>query len=83
MTDEELETINAAIDRMGWAEIKAFKAELHRGQDIYEDAGGYFLRCIKSLFGIKSQQTVTTHQEAARKMVKAARAAIANAHKED
>ena len=33
-----------AISRMGWPEIRAFQEELRKGQSIYEDAGGYFMR---------------------------------------
>lgn len=62
--------LRRAIDRMGWPEIHAFHAELRRGQDIHEDAGGFMLRAIKRLFGIKSEIPVTTYQEAARAMFK-------------
>lgn len=73
MTNDENEMLEAAIDRMGWNEIHAFNAELRRGQSIYEDAGGYFMRCIKALFGIKPQNEVVTYQQAARALVEQAR----------
>ena len=58
--------VEAAIDRMGWPEINAYHAELQRGQDVREDAGGYFIRAIKALFGIKGPDEIVTYQEAAR-----------------
>lgn len=60
--------IETAIDRMGWDEINAFYEETRRGQSIYEDAGGYMLRCIKRLFGLPPQDDVVTYQKAARAM---------------
>jgi hypothetical protein len=71
MTDHEREVMEAAIDRMGWPEINAFHAELKRGQGVYEDAGGYFIRALKRLFGLPPQDEVLTYQRAARAMVEA------------
>lgn len=65
----EMAAVERAIDRMGWAEIHAFQAELRRGQDIYEDAGGFMLRAIKALFGVKRADPITTYQDAARAML--------------
>lgn len=65
--------IDAAIERMGWPEINAFNDELHKGQGIYEDAGGYFIRCIKALFGVQPRDPVVTYREAAEALVKKAR----------
>jgi len=72
LTDEELAVLERAIDRMGWAEIDAFNAEFRRGQDIYEDAGGFFIRAIKRLFGLPGRDQVTTYKDAMRAMVKKA-----------
>ena len=58
-----------AIERMGWPEIHAFNAELHRGQSIYEDAGGFMLRAIRRLFGLAARDDVVTYQEAVRALV--------------
>ncbi len=55
-------------DSLGWNDIKRYHAELEKGQSVYEDAGGYFIRAIKSLFGIKTDP-VKTYQEAAREML--------------
>jgi len=68
----EREALENAINRMGWDEIHAFQNELRKGQDIYEDAGGFFMRAIKALFGIKPTDTVTAYQDAARALVTAA-----------
>ena len=68
----EAEILEAAIDRMGWVEINAYRAELRKGQDISEDAGGFMLRALKALFGIKPIDPVVNYQNAARALVAAA-----------
>lgn len=74
MTQQELELLEAAIDRMGWDEIHAFNAELCKGQSIYEDAGGFMLRAIRRLFGLKhDRDEVVTYQEAARALIESAK----------
>ncbi|MES2289250.1 MAG: helix-turn-helix transcriptional regulator [Pseudomonadota bacterium] len=65
----ENEALERALDRMGWPEIHAFQRELARGQDVYEDAGGYFMRAIKALFGLPGKDPVVTYREAARAMI--------------
>lgn len=62
-----------AVDRMGWPEINAFHEDMARGQSIYEDAGGFMLRCIRRLFGLPPlpDREVVTYQEAARAMLRA------------
>src|SRR5688572_113482 len=63
-----------AISRMGWPEIRAFQEELRKGQSIYEDAGGYFMRGFRRLFGLpQSDEAVLTYRRAAKAMVDAAR----------
>lgn len=69
---EQCAILEATIDRMGWPEIHAFQAELRRGQDVCEDAGGFMLRAIKALFGIQPRNPVLTYQDAARAMIKEA-----------
>lgn len=70
---DELALMERAIDRMGWPEIRAFEAELDRGQDVHEDAGGFMLRAIRALFGLPSPKaSVLTYQAAARSMVRRA-----------
>src|SRR5690606_27629603 len=64
--DAERRACEQAIERMGWPEIHAFRAELQRGQSVYEDAGGFFLRAIRRLFGLPVRDTVVTYQDAAR-----------------
>jgi len=69
----EREILEAAIDKMGWPEIHAFKDELRRGQDIREDAGGFMMRAIRRLFGLPSPYSeITTYQQATRAMLAAA-----------
>lgn len=66
----EREALEHAIERMGWPEIHAFDDELRRGQSIFEDAGGYMLRCIRRLFGLPQvDERVVTYQRAARALV--------------
>src|SRR5690606_2461026 len=72
LDDAERTAIERAIERMGWAEINAFHAELKRGQSIYEDAGGFFLRAFRRLFGLPPRDEVVTYQEAARAALKQA-----------
>lgn len=51
-------------DDIGWDDINRFRAVLNRGQDVCEDAGGFFTRAIMALFG-KRPDPVLTHREAA------------------
>lgn len=64
-----------AVDRMGWPEIHAFNEERAKGQSVYEDAGGFVMRCIGRLFGVKPRDEVVSYQDAARAMIEKARAA--------
>jgi hypothetical protein len=77
-TPEELAILDRALDRIGWDEIHAYHAELRKGQDIYEDGGGFFLRAIKALFGVRKADPVTTYQTAAREMITLARKEATN-----
>lgn len=62
--------LEAAVDRMGWPEIRAYQSELRKGQSIYEDAGGYFLRAIRRLFGLpEKDEEVITYQRAASALI--------------
>lgn len=66
----ERDACERAIDRMGWPEINAFKDELHGGQSVYEDAGGFMLRAIRRLFGLPSHRDeVVTYRQAARALI--------------
>jgi len=58
-------------DHLGWSDIHRFQDELNRGQGVWEDGGGYFVRCIMALFG-KKPDTVETYQEAARRLLREA-----------
>ncbi len=70
---DERDALEAAIDRMGWAEIHAFEAEMRKGQGIYEDAGGYIMRGLRRLFGLpEKKDEIITYQKAARAMVASA-----------
>ena len=53
---------------IGWPEIVAFKAVIRDGQDIREDAGGFFARAIMALFGKRSNPSLT-YQRAARALL--------------
>jgi len=70
--EAESKACERAIDRMGWDEINAFNAEFHTGQSVYEDAGGYFLRALGRLFGVKPCNEVVSYQNAARAILKTA-----------
>lgn len=69
--EDDLAACERAIERMGWPEIQAFMEE--PGQSPHEDAGGYLLRKIKALFGIKPDR-LETYREAAQRLVAEARA---------
>ena len=69
ITITEQEALEAAIDRMGWPEIHAFHAELRKGQDYREDAGGFAMRAIRMLFGLpRPALDVVNYQQAAKAM---------------
>ncbi len=55
-------------DDIGWPDIHRFQDELRNGQGVREDGGGFFVRCILGLFGIKSDP-VETYQEAAKRLL--------------
>lgn len=62
----EREACERAIEQMGWPEIHAFHAELGRGQSVYEDAGGFFLRAFRRLLRMPIRDRIVTYREAAR-----------------
>jgi hypothetical protein len=68
----ERDALERAVDRMGWPEIHAFRAELHMGQGVREDAGGYFMRAIRALLGIRPRDPVLTYRTAARALIERA-----------
>lgn len=73
MTEMERELLESAVDRMGWPEIHAFQAEMRKGQSIYEDAGGYFMRGLRRLFGLPQiDEEIITYRRAAMAMVEEA-----------
>lgn len=58
-------------DHLGWPDIRRFETELRRGQRIHEDGGGFFMRCVMTLFG-KRPNPVETYQDAARRLLQEA-----------
>jgi hypothetical protein len=69
-TGDAVAALEAAVDQMGWPEIHAFNAEKRKGQGIYEDAGGYLMRCFRRLFGLPEQdEEVISYQKALRAMI--------------
>ena len=44
---------------IGWPQINAFKAVLRDGQDVREDAGGFFARSIMTLLGMRPDPVLT------------------------
>ena len=58
-------------DDLGWPDIHRFYAELHKGQSVYEDAGGYILRAIMALFG-KKADPVVSYRNAAKALLEGA-----------
>lgn len=74
VTAEQAEhVLETVVANLGWPEIRAMQEELQRGQDIYEDAGGFFIRSYRRLFGLpKARNEVTTYRDAVRAMLKEA-----------
>ena len=68
-SESERDVLERAIDRMGWDEINAFHAELRHGQGVREDAGGFFMRAIRRLFGLPQPDPVENYRDAARRLV--------------
>lgn len=68
-TFSEREALTNALERIGWDEINAFKQELHKGQSIHEDAGGFFKRSIKRLFGVLPYDEIMTYKKAAKSLI--------------
>jgi len=55
---------------LSWDEIHEYHRELRKGQSVYEDAGGYFIRCIKRLFGYPvDDEEVITYRNALKALV--------------
>ncbi len=55
-------------DDLGWPDIRRFQTALHEGQGVREDGGGFFVRCILSMFGVE-RDPVETYREAARRLL--------------
>jgi len=72
MTLEEETLLERVIERMTWEEIHAYQAEMQKGQSVYEDAGGFILRGLRRLFGLKEVRypEVINYQNAARAMMR-------------
>lgn len=66
--------LDVLVDEIGWDEIHAFQDELAKGQDMREDAGGFFLRAIRALFGKPSRTTVENYRQAVARLLEEARA---------
>lgn len=49
------------VNMIGWQEIRAFEAALAHGQSVYEDAGGFMVRALRSLLGIKPDPDARVH----------------------
>jgi hypothetical protein len=64
--------LEAACNAISWPQIHAYHEELRRGQDIYEDAGGFFQRAIRALLGKPSLDPIVSYREAARALLREA-----------
>jgi hypothetical protein len=58
-------------DQLGWPDIRRFQEELHGGQGVREDGGGFWIRCIMALFG-KKPDPVETYKKAAQRLLREA-----------
>jgi len=65
--------LEAAVGAMGWPEIHAYQDEMRKGQDVCEDAGGFVMRGLGRLFGVRPKRDeVLTYQKAAKAMIEKA-----------
>jgi hypothetical protein len=55
-------------DLLQWDDIHRFNAELRKGQDYREDAGGFFIRALSALFGAKPDPVVS-YRDAAKALL--------------
>ncbi|MCD6069605.1 MAG: hypothetical protein K0S42_121 [Microvirga sp.] len=62
---------DALLDSIGWQEIDAYHLALRKGQDVYEDGGGFFARTIGALLGRPAPDPVLPYREAARALLAA------------
>ena len=51
--------------RICQADLDRFWAEMAKGQSVYEDAGGYLIRCYAALIGEETEDPYTYEQAAA------------------
>lgn len=61
--------IEAIHSNIGWPEIRAYQAELDKGQGVHEDGGGYFARALGALFG-RQADPVENYQQAAERLLR-------------
>ena len=57
-------------DNLEWQDIHRYEEEIKKGQSIFEDAGGYFLRCLKRLIGYNiPDEEVLNYRQAAKALI--------------
>lgn len=60
-----LREVVACFGPLSPGDLDAFYGELHKGQSVYEDAGGYLLRCYRALVALSVEEPYTYQQAAA------------------
>lgn len=71
VTSEQAEhVLETVVANLGWPEIHAMQEELRRGQSVYEDAGGFFMRAYRRLFGLPNDgREVLSYRAAVKAMI--------------
>lgn len=58
----EIRNMEAVFGDIDQTALDRFWAEMAKGQSVYEDAGGYMLRCYEALAGFPTQEPYTYAQ---------------------
>ena len=77
----ELEEMGGAVvfpDNICWEDIHRYEAALRMGQDIHEDGGGFFARCIRVLMRtpVERDRACIPYQTAVKAMLEGANASL-------
>lgn len=72
--NRERRLVAAIFDATGLREITQdmrdrYWAEVRKGQDVYEDAGGYRMRCFEVMCGLYEPGEVQTHEAFAKRLI--------------
>lgn len=55
----KLVEMEEVFGRINQSDLDRFWAEMRKGQSVYEDAGGYLVRCYAALMGLETEDHLT------------------------